>query len=43
MGLFVYDGKRLKELRKEKGLSLKKMGKIFGMSDSGIRQYEIGD
>ena len=39
----MYDGKRLKELRKEKGLSLKEMGKIFGMSDSAIRQYEIGD
>ena len=39
----MYDGKRLKELRKEKGLSLKKMGKIFGMSDSAIRQYEIGE
>ena len=39
----MYDGKRLKELRKEKGLSLKEMGKIFVMSDTAIRQYEIGD
>ena len=39
----MYDGKRLEKLRKEKGISQKKMGKIFGMSGTAIRQYEKGD
>jgi transcriptional regulator with XRE-family HTH domain len=39
----MYDGKRLEVLRKEKGISQKKMGKIFGMSGTAIRSYEKGD
>jgi transcriptional regulator with XRE-family HTH domain len=39
----VYDGKRLEELRKEKGTSQKEMGKIFGMSGTAIRSYEKSD
>ena len=39
----MYDGKRLEELRKEKGISQKKMGKIFGISGTAIRSYEKGD
>ena len=39
----MYDGKRLEELRKEKGISQKDMGKIFGMSGTAIRSYEKGD
>lgn len=33
---------RLKELRKEKGLTLKQMGQLLNMLDSTLSQYENG-
>lgn len=33
---------RLKELRKEKGLTLKQMGQLLNMPDSTLSQYENG-
>ena len=32
---------RLKELRKEKGLSQKALAEAVGMSDTGIQNYEL--
>jgi transcriptional regulator with XRE-family HTH domain len=33
---------RLKELRKQKKLSQKALGKIIGLSERGIQNYELG-
>lgn len=33
---------RLKELRKEKGVSLKKLGEAIGIKDNTLSQYETG-
>lgn len=35
-------GEKIKELRKEKGLTQKKLGELCGMADTTIRQYELG-
>lgn len=35
-------GQRIRDARKEKGLTQKKLGELCGMSDAQIRQYEIG-
>ena len=34
--------KRLRELRKAKGLSMKELGKMFGLAESTISLYESG-
>ena len=36
-------GKRLRELRKEKKLTQKQLGKMIGVQDSVISFYELGD
>jgi len=38
----MFDGKRLKELRKRFGYSREKMGELLGISDSNIPRYESG-
>lgn len=35
--------KRLRELRKNKGVGQKEVGAVIGVSDSSIRKYEAGD
>jgi transcriptional regulator with XRE-family HTH domain len=35
-------GKRLKKLREEKGMTQEELGKVFGLTDIAILQYEKG-
>ena len=35
-------GKNIRKLRKEKGLTQKKLGELCGMNEVQIRQYELG-
>lgn len=35
-------GKKLRQIRKEKGLTQKELGELCCMSDSAIRRYELG-
>lgn len=35
-------GSRIKEIRKQKGLTQKQLGDLCGMADSAIRRYENG-
>lgn len=35
-------GERIKEVRKEKGLTQKKLGELSGIAESNIRKYENG-
>ncbi len=37
-----YTGDRIRQLRKEKGLTQKQLGDLCGMADSAIRRYESG-
>ena len=36
-------GSRIKEIRKQKGLTQKQLGDLCGMADSAIRRYENGN
>ena len=36
-------GTKIKEIRKQKGLTQKQLGDLCGMADSAIRRYENGN
>ena len=36
-------GAKIKEIRKQKGLTQKQLGDLCGMADSAIRRYENGN